>query len=104
MWFLRGNCLNLGDGLGCLSTENFRDKVYIPGLSIGVPMISNRLGKVRPSDREIEVIMNGVPERTPRARPDTRVTLVNLNGAVLVEILLNLKNRGPENGFGVAIF
>ena len=101
---MRGNCLNLGDDLGCLSTENFRDKVCIPGLSIGVPMISNRLGKVRPSDREIEVIMNGVPERTPRARPDTRVTLVNLNGAVLVEILLNLKNRGPENGFGVAIF
>ena len=78
MWFLRGNCLNLGDDLGCLSTENFRDKVCIPGLSIGVPMIRNRLGKVRPSDREIEVIMNG---------------------AVLFEILLNLKNRGPENGF-----
>jgi len=48
--------------------------------------------------------MDGIPERTPRGRPNARITTVNLNTAVIVEILLNLEDRSPEDRFGCDIF
>jgi hypothetical protein len=42
------------------------------------------------------MIMNGVPNITPRSRPDTRIPFVNLNKAVLSEAIFNLKDKGPK--------
>jgi hypothetical protein len=96
---MRGNYMYLGDGMSSLRTKNFRDNSIIPRLSIRVPEISNLLKVAGPSDRQVKMIMNGFSEGTPGSRPSARITLVNLNSAIVNKILLYLKNRGPEDRF-----
>lgn len=43
-------------------------------------------------NRQVEMIMNSLPDVTPRSKPYTRVTIMNLNNAVTSETVFNLKN------------
>ena len=49
------------------------------------------------SDRQEKVVVNGVPDWTPRRRLNRSVAIMNLVNHILDKIIFNLKDRRPEN-------
>ena len=47
--------------------------------------------------------MNFFPNRAPRRGPDTGITFVDLNYAVINQNVFNLHNRGPESRFNLSV-
>jgi hypothetical protein len=81
-----------GDCLHCLSTKNLHKKLLVPLLRVLVPEVSNPLRQRLQSNRKVEVIMDRLPERKPRSRPNAGVTPLNLDNAVLMKSIFNLED------------
>ena len=48
-------------------------------------------------DRQEQVVMDGIPDLTPRRGPNRDVAIMNLVNHILDKIIFNLKDRRPEN-------
>ena len=51
-------------------------------------------------DWQKKVVVNVLPDGTPRGRPNGGVACLNLENDIVVKLLFNLHNGRPENGPG----
>ena len=81
-----------GNGLDSLVSKSVGEKLHIPGMSVRNLEIRNCRRQGISSDRQEEMVVNGVPYRTPRSRLDGGVTCMNLVDRVGGEIILDLQD------------
>ena len=92
-----------------MKLDYFVDRGVIKGLNkkIIVPIVAMRHPKVRnfgwegvSGDWQKKVVVNVLPDGTPRGRPYGGVACLNLENDIVVKLLFNLHNGRPENGLG----
>lgn len=66
-------------------------------MSIRESEIGDHTRKRRVGDRQEKVIMNGVPNLTPRGGSNRDVAIMNLKDHVLDKVLFNLEDRRLED-------
>ena len=64
---------NRGDSLNCLIVKSVSQKLHIPRLGVKSPQVGDCGRKRCSSDRQQQMVMDGVPDRAPRSRPDRSV-------------------------------
>jgi len=67
------NWPNRGDGLHGLAVKSVSQKLHIPRLGVKGPQVGDCGRKRCSSDRQQQMVMDGVPDRAPRSRPDRSV-------------------------------
>lgn len=90
---------SVADSGSGLLIKDLRDEITIPTMSVRIPMIRNVLGHVLNSNRKFNMIVNFLPDWTPRSEPDTRISFVNLNSTILDQNIFYLENGRPKGRF-----
>jgi hypothetical protein len=89
-----GGVNNLGIAYfhGSMIIKDLGYKVMIPLMCIIVPKIRDNIRHIRDSKKKFNVVMNFLPDGTPRCGPNAGLTIVNLNDAIINKDVLDLKD------------
>jgi hypothetical protein len=86
------NNLGIADLCSSMVIKDLRNEIVVPIVSIVVPKIRDGTGHIRDDDRKLYMIMDFLPDGTPGSGPNARMTIVNLNDAVVYKNFLDLKH------------
>lgn len=59
----------MGDNVGSDGIKNSVNEVGVPGVGVGVPEVRDVAGEMRELDRKFDVVVDIIPDITPRAGP-----------------------------------
>jgi hypothetical protein len=89
---IRRDNMSVANGSCSLLIKNLRDEITVPIVGIRISQVRNVMRHNWNSNREIDVAVNFIPDRTPRSGPDARMTIVNLDNAILDEDIFDLED------------
>ena len=88
---------DLGNDLNSVRVKDGGEEIQVLIAGIGRPKIRDHTRQRGVGNRQKKVVVNRIPDRAPRRRPNGGVAIMNLIDHILDKVIFNLEDRRPED-------